>query len=155
MVAYLRGYAPAYLNRLPWRGKLGGSGNNREDPMASDETLAYTEDSVWSVQFLRTKRGKTNAYIKHLSEAWKPVMEEAIQRRIIVSYRVLLSNFTSPNDWDVMIVIELENMAALDGYSERLRQVEKDLGAGNSGGCSVFLEDSTEHMRLTRQIAFK
>src|SRR5262249_35150711 len=106
--------------------------------MTSDETLPYTEDSVWSVQFARTKPGATNAYLEHLSKAWKPVMEEAIQRGIILSYRVLLSNYTSPNDWDVMILIELKDMAALDGYSERMGQVAKDLGAAGGGGCGSF-----------------
>jgi hypothetical protein len=123
--------------------------------MASDETLAYSEDSVWSVQFARTKPGATDAYLKHLSEAWKPVMEEAIQRGFILSYRILLSNYTIPHDWDVMILIEVKNMAALDGYSERMRQLAKDLGAARVEGCSAFLEDFSQHMRLTRQVALK
>jgi hypothetical protein len=120
--------------------------------MTSDDTVAYAEGSVWSVQFARTKPGATAAYLRHLSEAWKPVMEEAQRREIVLSYRILLSNLTGPSDWDVMIMIELKNMAALDGYAERMGRLVKDLGAAGGGGCRQFLEDFSEYMRLTREV---
>ena len=118
--------------------------------MTTDDTVSYTEGSVWSVQFARTKPGATGDYLKHLREAWKPVMEEAQRRKIVLSHRILLSNHTGPSDWDVMIMIELKNMAALDGYAERMGQLIKELGP--AGGCRSFLEDFSQYMRLTREV---
>ena len=123
--------------------------------MASDYKLPYSEESVWSVQFIRTQPGTTNAYLRQLSEAWKPLMEEAIRRGIILSYRLLLSNYTSPNDWDVMIMIELKNMAALDGFLERMRQLLNELGKAPGRSSDLFIENASEYMRLARQIALK
>jgi hypothetical protein len=119
--------------------------------MKANASTTYSEGSVWSLQFARTRQGETRAYLNHLKKAWHPIMEEAKKRRLILSYRVLLSNLTSPADWDVMLLIELENMAALDGYREKLEELARDLAAGG-GGCNKFLDPGSEFMRLTREV---
>jgi hypothetical protein len=118
--------------------------------MDSTDQPPFTEGSVWSIQFARTKPRSTSAYLKHLGETWKPIMEEAQRRDVILSYRVLLSNLTSPDDWDVMVLIELKNMAALDDYREKMRRVIDEVGGG--GGCFSFLEPGSEYMRLVREV---
>jgi len=111
---------------------------------------AYSEGSVWSLQFCRVKPGQTRDYLNHLGKAWKPLMEEACRREIILSYRVLVSDLTRPDDWDIMMVVELKNMAALDGFREKMDAL---IGAAaGGGGCNLFLEPGTECIRLLRQI---
>lgn len=118
--------------------------------MTTPDVPAFSEGSVWSIQFARTKPRTTPEFLKQLSENWNPVMEEARRQEIILSYRVLLSNLTGPDDWDVMILIELKNMAALDDYREKMRRVLEEVGGG--GGCSSFLEPGSEYMRLVREV---
>ena len=120
--------------------------------MNAREAPPFSEGSVWSIQFARTKPRTTPAFLKQLGENWNPVMEEARRQEVILSYRVLLSNLTGPEDWDVMILIELKNMAALDDYRERMQRVIEEVGGG--GGCSSFLEPGSEYMRLVREVTF-
>jgi hypothetical protein len=117
-----------------------------------NNTLPYTEGSVWSVQFARTNPGETMAYLTQLKEIWQPIMDEARQRGIILSHRILLSNHTSPNDWDVMIMIELKNMAALDGYRENMESMITELNLRSTRSCSSFLDPNSQYMRLIREV---
>jgi hypothetical protein len=119
--------------------------------MSRDDPAPYTEGSVWSIQFARTKSGASDDYLKFLRDGWKPVMEEAKRRNVILSYRVLLSNFTSPRDWDVMVLIELENMAALDGYQDELRRIIGDLPEVPACVGAEYLESGQQFMRLVRE----
>jgi hypothetical protein len=121
--------------------------------MTSPTKAAFTEGSVWSLQFARTKPGATAEYVNHMADNWKPIMEEAKKRGIILSYRILLSNLTAPDDWDVLLLIELKNMAALDGYRERIDSLIDAVGGG--GGCNIFLDPASIYMRLVREVSFQ
>jgi hypothetical protein len=120
--------------------------------MSRNNPAPYTEGSVWSLQFARTKSGESDEYVKFLRDGWKPVMEEAKRQKVILSYRVLLSNFTSPGDWDVMILIELENMAALDGYRDKLGRIVDELPEIAACASPQFLEPGCQFMRLVREV---
>ncbi|MFD5552724.1 hypothetical protein ACFWIA_02660 [Streptomyces sp. NPDC127068] len=98
----------------------------------------YSEGPVWSVQFMRAERGRTLSYLASLRSGWKPVMEAAKEKGLILGYRVLISPLAHPDDWDVVLVIELPNMAALDGYNEKLRELGGGLAApGNPDGSAL------------------
>lgn len=83
----------------------------------------YSEGSVWSVQFMQAKPGRTISYLAYLRSEWKPLMEAAKEQGLILSYRTLIAPLAHAGDWDVMLLIELPNMAALDGYNERIREL--------------------------------
>src|SRR5713101_5929538 len=85
--------------------------------------LPYTEGSVWSVRFVRTEPGKTRAYLKSLGAEWKRLMDEAKRQSVILSYRILVTSIANRDVWDVMLVVEVKNMAALDGFSEKMAAV--------------------------------
>ena len=116
----------------------------------------YREGSVWSVQLTRTHPGLSKEYLRTLGSEWCPVMDEAKRRNIVRDYRVLISPLGHRDDWDVMIMIEVENMAALDGYNEAMEAVIADLRAAG-GGCSS-LQDTHGRppdlvgMKLLREI---
>jgi hypothetical protein len=111
----------------------------RTEGEATAKGAVYMEGSVWSIQFLRAKPRQTHSYLSCLGENWKPLMEAAKQQGIILGYRTLIAPLGNPDDWDVMLVVELPNMAALDGYNEKLRALAADLGIGKPG-CSQYSE---------------
>ncbi|MEU3572523.1 hypothetical protein AB0E96_29475 [Kitasatospora sp. NPDC036755] len=117
--------------------------------------FAFSEGPVWSVQFARTKPGLTNAYLANLRAQWKPLMEEAKRQKLIRDYRIVVSPPTGRDDWNVMIVTEVENMAALDGYSERMADLSARLDGPDrpSHGCAQFRE--LLGMRLAREVFLK
>ena len=99
----------------------------------------YTEGSVWSVQLSRTQPGTTKAYLRALRSEWRPVMEEAKRRRYILDYRILLTDLGHSDDWDVMIMVEVENMGGLDGHHDRMHRLWQEL-RGGSAGCASLLD---------------
>ena len=53
--------------------------------MNAREAPPFSEGSVWSIQFARTKPRTTPAFLKQLGENWNPVMEEARRQEVILS----------------------------------------------------------------------
>ena len=89
--------------------------------LASDRP--YSEGTVWSLSFIKTQTGKTDDYVKNLGAGWKPVMEEAKKQGLILSYKVILSDRATPADWELLLMLEFKNMAAMDGWDEKERAI--------------------------------
>lgn len=65
----------------------------------------YTEGSVRAVSFYRTSPGQFDAYLKYLRANFLPQQEEAKKQGLILGYSILLNVPTSPDDWDIAVVI--------------------------------------------------
>jgi len=118
----------------------------------------YDEGSVWSIQFNRTLPGLSKEYLRTLGSEWKPLMDEAARRGLIRGYRVLISPLSHRDDWDVMLMVEVENMAALDGYNDRMDSLVAELRGG--AGCVTLQETHGRPpdlvgMKLLREINLK
>ena len=87
---------------------------------AAPAELPFHEGSVWSVQFAHTKPGMTAEYLSNLRESWVPVMDQAKAEGVILDYRILVSPHAGRDDWDVMLMVEVRDMGALDGYQSRM-----------------------------------
>ena len=74
--------------------------------------LPYTEGSVWSVGFVKTKPGMGKEYLKNLAANWRAMNEAAKKEGLVISYKVLQGAAANPEDWDIMLLIEYKNMAA-------------------------------------------
>jgi hypothetical protein len=82
--------------------------------------LPYTEGSVWSVGFVKTKPGMTKEYLKNLAANWRAMNEAAKKEGLVISYKILHGTAANPEDWDIMLLVEFKNMAALDGMAEKM-----------------------------------
>jgi hypothetical protein len=74
----------------------------------------YTEGYVREVSFYRTKPDHFDDYMKYLRANFLPQQEDAKKQGLIMGYSVLINVPSSPDDWDVAIVMLHKNFAALD-----------------------------------------
>ena len=101
----------------------------KQEPSIKALGLPYKEGTVWSLVFIKTEAGMTNEYLETVAKGWRLLVEDMKNEGLIVSYKVFLGSATNKNDWNVMLLIEYKNMAALDGLEEKIQKIaEKVLG---------------------------
>jgi hypothetical protein len=119
----------------------------------------YKPGPVWQVNFVQTKPGMGEAYLKDLSEHYVKVMEEAKKEGVIMDYKIMTSEAATPNDWNIMFLIEVPNFAALDGMSDKMDAIDKKIMGSTDAGqkITVSLNDMREFIgtKLTREMIFK
>src|SRR5438876_10834373 len=79
----------------------------------------YTEGPVWTITMVKAKAGMTDEYLKGLAKTFKGAMDEAKKQNLIMDYKILLGPDATPQDLDIMLMVESKNMAALDGFREK------------------------------------
>jgi hypothetical protein len=115
--------------------------------------VPYREGSVWSVQLIQSKPGMTRKYLANLRAGWTPLMDRAKEEGLILDYRIMLAPLGSRDDWDVMIMVELENMAALDEYGQKMEALAADRRTNEAlppVGCAQFRD--LVGMKLLREV---
>jgi hypothetical protein len=94
-------------------------------PAQSD--APYTEGPVWTVTMVKTKAGMTDEYLKSLAKTLKASLEEAKKQNLVVDYKILLGNAGTPQDFDILIMVESKNMAAQDNAREKFDPIARKL----------------------------
>jgi hypothetical protein len=90
----------------------------------------YTEGPVWTITMVKTKAGMTDDYLKTLAKIYKSTNDEMKKQGLIMDYKVLLGNDATPQDFDILIMVEFKNMAAFDGLREKADPIaDKILGS--------------------------
>ena len=87
----------------------------------------YTEGPVWTITMVKTKPGMADDYLKNLAQIYKAVNDEAKKQGIIMDYKILLGNDSTPQDFDILLMQEFKNMAAFDGLREKTDPIARKL----------------------------
>jgi hypothetical protein len=87
----------------------------------------YTEGPVWTVTMVKTKTGMTDEYLKELAKTLKTSLEEAKKQNLVIDYKILLGNPATPQDFNVLIMVESQNMAAQDNAREKFDPIARKL----------------------------
>ena len=93
--------------------------------VSAQSEAPYTEGSVWDITMVRAKAGMSDDYLKNLRNAYRSVMDEAKKQHVIMDYKILLGDAANPDDFDIMLMVEYPNMAALDNRREKMDPIEK------------------------------
>lgn len=86
---------------------------------AQDEPDSYNSGSVYRVTMVRTDANSQQEYLEQLARMYIPTMEAARKEGLIKSYMILTGEFSNEDDFNVMMLTEFENLAALDENPDR------------------------------------
>jgi hypothetical protein len=90
----------------------------------------YTEGPVWTLTMIKTKTGLSDEYLKQITGTVKPVYDEEKKEKIILDYKILNGEASGPQDFDILIIVQYPNMAALDGLRDKMDPIlEKVMGS--------------------------
>jgi hypothetical protein len=87
----------------------------------------YTEGSVWTVTMVKTKYGMADDYLKGLAKTFKGTLDEAKKQNLIMDYKILLGDASSPHDFDILLLVEQKNMAAFDNAREKFDPIARKI----------------------------
>ena len=79
----------------------------------------YTEGAVWEITMIKTKPGMDDDYLRQLSQALKPIYDEEKKQKLILDYKILMGDASSPHDYNILIMVQYPNMASFDGLRDK------------------------------------
>src|ERR1700730_3356899 len=85
----------------------------------TQSTAPYTEGAVWQITMVKTKAGMGDDYLKALAKIFKSTNDEAKKQGIITDYKILIGDAATQQDYDMLLMIQYPNMAALDGLRDK------------------------------------
>ena len=86
---------------------------------ATASTAPYTEGGVWQITMVKTKPGMSDDYLKALAKIFKSTNDEAKRQGLITDYKILAGDAATQQDYDILLMVEYPNMAALDGLRDK------------------------------------
>ena len=111
-------------------------------------TRPYQNGSVWDITFVKVKAGMETSYFTHIATVWKGIREYEIKEGIILSYKVLLTEAHGTSDWNLMVMREFKNLAALEAYQAKADSIEQKL-VGNDQKIIQGYKDRLEIREIT------
>ena len=89
----------------------------------------YTEGAVWVLTMIKTKAGLSDDYLKSISQTVKPIYDEEKKQKIILDYKILNGDAVGAQDFNILIMVQYPNMAALDSLRDKMDPIiEKVMG---------------------------
>jgi hypothetical protein len=120
---------------------------------------SYKDGSVWQVGFIKVSANMNVDYLNNLKSNWKATHDEAVKQGLIVSYKILQGTAANPEDWDIMLMTEFKNLAALEGADDKFEAISKKIIGGEDA--MKKLNESRVSMRtiyggkLLKEVVYK
>lgn len=86
---------------------------------AHAEDKLYKDGTVWQITFIKVKPGMFDVYMADLLPQRKKLFEEARKQGLAISEKMLGGESFGSGDFDIILMTEFKNFAALDGLSDK------------------------------------
>ena len=119
----------------------------------------YTTGSAWTVGFIKVNANMGVEYLNSLKGTWKAMHDEAVKQGLIVSYKILEGASSNPEDWNIMLMVEYKNLAAMEGNEDKWVAINKKIIGGEDA--AKKLSESRVSMRtiygnkMLREVVYK
>lgn len=88
-------------------------------PSFAQDESPFNKGAVYILTTVRTQANSQDDYLKQLDQYWYPSMVKAKALGLIKDFHILAGEASNKEDYDVMTIIELNNLAELDPSPER------------------------------------
>ena len=78
----------------------------------------YEEGPVWQIMTFRTAPGQIEVHLKNIATVWEHQLKLAVEKNVLVDYKVLTKWSSSPDDWNIMVIEIFPSMASYDTFWE-------------------------------------
>jgi hypothetical protein len=114
---------------------------------------------VWQLTMVKAKFGMGDDYLKGLAKTFKGTLEEAKKQDLIMDYKILLGDAANAQDFDILLMVESKNMAALDNSREKFDPISKKVEGSldQQRATAVKRQDIREILgtKLMREVTLK
>ncbi len=93
--------------------------------MNAQNSDLYNSGSVWNLTFVKLHANMGDDYLKGLAKTWKASMDELVKEKLIKSYKILMGEASNPEDFDLLLMTEMENYASMDPNPERDKKMDE------------------------------
>jgi hypothetical protein len=92
---------------------------------AQDRT--YKDGTVWAISLIKVNPGQGIDYLNSLKDTWKKVQDEAVKQGLILSYKMLSGMASTPDDWNVLLMVEYKDLASMDGNEDKWEAIQNKI----------------------------
>ena len=127
----------------------------------AQDSAPYTEGSVWFISFVKVKPGQEDDYLRSLKMSWQAVADEGKKAGYVLSSKILYGQAANPQDFQLILMVELKNMAALDDIRAKQDEALQKVLGSNFEQASKDLATKRVEMReiygtkIVREITLK
>ena len=83
----------------------------------------FHDGTVWEITFIKAKPGLGLNYMNWLASEWKTEQEALKKAGLILNYMVIDTESHSPNDFDLMLMVEFKDLATMEANQDKMEAV--------------------------------
>lgn len=89
----------------------------------------YREGPIWDMTLVKVQYGFQDDYLKSVTKTWKKNLDDMKKQGVVLDYKVLSTSALGEDDWNLILMVQYKNWAALDGLDAKFRVVDaKNVG---------------------------
>ena len=118
----------------------------------------YKEGTCWIVTFMKHKAGQDIFYLNALADVWRKQQEALKKEGLILSYKVLQSNATRLEDYNLTLLVEYKDLRSWEANADKQAVIMKKVADENTASWKVLTDPNVQeyfgHI-VSKEIIFK
>ena len=118
----------------------------------------YREGTAWIATFIRHRAGQDTLYLSALADVWRKQQEALKKEGLILSYKVLQTNATRPEDYNIMLLVEYKDIKSWEANADKQAVILEKIAQENPASWKTLNDDKVfEYFgyNVSKEILFK
>jgi|SRR5687768_8852164 len=130
----------------------------KKDKDGFQEGRNYKEGTAWIVTFIKHKAGQDIFYLNSLADVWRKQQEALKKEGLILSYKVLQTNATRVEDYNIMLLVEYKDIKSWEANADKQAVILEKIAQENPASWKTLNDDKVfEYFgsNVSKEILFK